>query len=534
LSAHSFSSPVWQSQFFFSSHFERRKTKNKTENPMHTKNSVQTSAPKTTLKVDNLRHLSDHGLAVVFTDRKLSSLVEFIASRDGKTELSAGKSSLEITKLGNVTMTRLHLATSGSGYWHETMHYADAVAGLSYKIKRQGGKGEQDAFDTLRGVIFGAHTTSETNRYDQKDQTLPPIWFPKFGADSDKLREWLKKFAWTLTGAHGLRAQAEQKISADRKEAVRSAKNSLEYLERELERTKSETPETFRDSHERARVQAAEKLAIAAGRIAQAEKDLAQTKFFETSANAAEQIAEISQRYGARFSQGTWNSEMRNYTDKILHFSETRETISPEIRSPNYVAKIGADGETVSLSSGIACSFRRSEIVAWLKGLKNPPQTRYGEVEKFHTATQDAKPRVLLRCGCHLVDASSIDAELASLLVPTHTVTKVPASPRVDLGQEGFLTRLAENINSRLLAERESRAQTCRLFAEKRHALTERENQLPARIEEQAKKVEESKAALVAVETIAATNPKFTGADCVSNAFAALSVINSQHVNFSL
>jgi hypothetical protein len=491
------------------------------------------SAPKTALKVDNLRHLSDHGLAVVFTDRKLANLVEFLASRDGKTDLSAGKSTLEITKLGNVVMTRLHLATSGSGYWHEAIHYSDVVAGLSYKIKRQGGKGEQDAFDTLRGVIFGAYNT---HKYDQSNQTLPPIWFPKFGADADRLREWLKKFAWTLTGSHGLRAQAEKKISDDRNAVVRSAKNALDYSEGELERLKSDTPETFRESHERARVQTAEKLAACAGRIAQVEKDLAQARFsdLETAERATNQLTEISQRYGARFSQGTWDSSVGNYTAKILNFAETRETISPEIRSPNYVAQIGADGEIVSLSSGIACSFRRSEIVAWLKGEKSAPVTRYGTVEKFYTATVDAQPRTLLRCGCHLVDASSIDAELASLLVPTHTVIKVPASPRVDLGQEGFLSRLSENINSRLLVEQESRAQTVRSFAEKRHALTEREAQLPARIAEQESKVAASKAALVEAETIAAKENKFTGADCVSNAFAALSIVNSQHLNFSL
>jgi hypothetical protein len=498
---------------------------------MHTKNSV---IPKTTLKVDNLKHISDHGLAVVFTDRKLSALVEFLASRDGKTELSAGKSTLEITKLGNVVMTRLHLATSGSGYWHEAIHYSDVVAGLSYKIKRQDGKAEQDAFDTLRGIIFGGYKTSENYRYSQTDQTLPPIWFPKFGADADRLREWLKKYSWTLTGAHGLRAQAEKKIADDRKQAVRSAKNVVDYSEGELERMKSETPETFRDAHERARVQTAEKLETAAWRIAQVEKDLAQIAFSETSSDAANQLTEIARRYGAGWTLGTWDSSVGNYTDKILNFAETRETISPEIRSPNYVAQIGADGEMVSLSSGIACPFKRSEIVAWLKGEKSAPQTRYGKVEKVYTATFDAQPRTLLRCGCHLVDAATVDAELASLLTPTHVVTKVPASPRVDLGQDGFLSRLAANINSRLLAEQESRAQTVRLFAEKRHALTEREAELPARIAEQETKVAASKAALVEVETIAATNPKFTGADYVSNAFVADAVINSQHLNFSL
>ena len=113
-------------------------------------------------------------------------------------------------------------------------------------------------------------------------------------------------------------------------------------------------------------------------------------------------------------------------------------------------------------------------------------------------------------------------------------MTKVAAQPRVELGQDGFLVRLSENINARLLAEQESRAQTVRLFAERRHALTEREAQLPARIAEQETKVEQSKAALLAAETLAATDSKVVGADCVSNAFAALSIINSQHLNFSL
>jgi len=73
-----------------------------------------------------------------------------------------------------------------------------------------------------------------------------------------------------------------------------------------------------------------------------------------------------------------------------------------------------------------------------------------------------------------------------------------------------------------------------RLFAEKRHALTERENELPARIAEQESKVEASKASLLAAETLSAKESKFTGADCVSNAFVALAVINSQHLTFAL
>ena len=492
---------------------------------MHTeKNSVTASAPKIALKVDNLRHLSDHGLSVVFTDRKLANLVEFLASRDGKTELKAGKSSIEITKLGNVVMTRLHLATSGSGYWHETMHYLDERAGLSFKVKRQE-TGFEEAFDTLRGVIFGAYTALYSAH---REQTLPPIWFPRFGACADKLRIWLTSYAWTLTGAHGMRAQAEKAYSARLGEKVRSIKNGLSYLQQEREGL-DETPESFRAAHEFARTTCQSALVDSDRFIEECERDLR-----EVSQGTAESSRVIARQYGAREYRGPWDSTLGNYGVVSFGFEAVLPAWSHSPRYANYVATIGADGDTVSLSSGIACSFKRSEIVAWLKGAKSAPKTNYGTVEKFESATHEGTAVVFLRCGCHYIDAGKIDAELAQLLTPTHTVVRNDGKPKVLIGEDGFLARLAETIANRSELAKEQRESALRRFAEKRHVLTDRQTNLPARIAEQDARIEQAKAELVAAELAMTNAPKFTGATCAENKAIAQAVINSQNLNLSL
>jgi len=487
---------------------------------MHTKNSVP-SVPK--LKVDNLVHLSDHGMSVVFTHRKLASLVDSLKSSEGKTELKAGKSSLEITRLGNVTMTRLHLATSGSGYWHETMHYLDERAGLSFKVKRQE-KGFEEAFDTLRGVIFGEHKTV----YSSKTQILPPIWFPRFGACADKLRTWLTSYAWTLTGAHGMRAQAEKAYSARLREKVRSIKNGLSYLEQERERL-DETPESFRAAHEFARTTCQSALVDADKFIDECERDLR-----EVSQGTAESSRVIARQYGAREFRGTWDSTLGNYGEVSFGFEAVPAAWSHSPRSANYVATIGPDGETVSLSSGIACSFKRSEIVAWLQGAKSAPQTKYGTVEKFESATHEGTAIVFLRCGCHYIDAGKIDAELAQLLTPKHTVVRTEGKPRVLIGEEFFLARLAEIIANRSELAKEQRESALRRFAEKRHVLTDRQTNLPARIAEQDARIEQAKVVLAAAELAVTNAPKFTGATCAENKAIACAIINSQNLNLSL
>jgi hypothetical protein len=485
---------------------------------MHTKNSV---VPK--LKVDNLVHLSDHGMSVVFTHRKLASLVDSLKSSEGKTELSAGKSSLEITRLGNVTMTRLHLATSGSGYWHETMHYLDERAELSFKVKRQE-KGFEEAFDTLRGVIFGEHKTV----YSLKTQILPPIWFPHFGSEADKLRTWLTSYAWTLTGAHGMRAQAEKAYSARLGEKVRSIKNGLSYLEQERERL-DETPESFRAAHEFARTTCQSALVDSDRFIEECERDLR-----EVSQGTAESARVIARQYGAREFRGTWDSTLGNYGAVSFGFEAVPAAWSHSPRSANYVATIGPDGETVSLSSGIACSLKRSEIVAWLKGEKSAPKTNYGTVEKFESATHEGTAVVFLRCGCHYIDAGKIDAELAQLLTPKHTVARNDGKPKVLIGDDGFLARLAETIANRSELAKEQRESALRRFAEKRHVLTDRQTNLPARIAEQDARIEQAKGELATAELAVTNAPKFTGATCAENKAIAQAIINSQNLNLSL
>ena len=487
---------------------------------MHTQKSVN-NVPK--LKVDNLVHLSDHGLSVVFAHKKLSALVDSLKVSEGKTELKAGKSSLEITRLGNVTMTRLHLATSGSGYWHETVHYLDERCGLTFKVKRQD-KGFEEAFDTLRGVIFGAYTPV----YWSKAQTLPSIWFPRFGSDADKLRTWLTSYAWTLTGAHGMRAQAEKAYSAKLGEKVRSIKNGLSYLQQERERL-NETPENFRAAHEFARTTCQSLLADSDKFIDECERDLR-----EIAQGTAESARVIARQYGAREFRGTWDSTLGSYSDASFGFESVAAAWSHSPRSANYVATIGADGETVSLSSGIACDFKRSEIVEWLKGSKSAPQTKYGTVERFETATHEGTAVVFLRCGCHYIDAGKIDAELSQLLTPNHTVIRNEGKPRVLIGEDGFLMRLAEIIADRSKLATEQRESALRRFAEKRSVLTDREKNLPARIAEQEARIQQAKAELANAELAVSNAPKFTGATCAENKAIAFAIINSQNLNLSL
>ena len=497
---------------------------------MHTQNSVQTSAPKTALKVDNLRHLSDHGLAVQFSDRKLAGLVDYLRDKEGETNLSAGKSTLTITRLGHVTLTRLHLATSGAGYWHETLHYSDARASLSYKVKRQDGTKESNAFDTLRGVIFGPYQTAEPYRYTQTAQTLPPIWFPKCGADADKLRDWLRSYAWTLTGAHGMRAQASKYARSQLEQTIRSAKSALSYRIVELQRLQTENSDSFREQHESARKRCLD-------RLANSEDGLRSCA--EHSANLSETMDEATLRplasvYGARNISSHWDTEKGCYKYDY-GFPSVKACYSHPLRSANYTAQIGADGETISLSSGIACTFGRSAIVSWLRGNSQAPSIKpYGKVEKVECGNLDGKAVVYLKCGCHFVDAATIDAELAELLKPAHTVELTSGQPEALIGSEGFLARLREEIANRASKARENRTNALREFAEKRRALTEREASLPALLSEASARIETARVDVATAESALASAPALLGAPHESNEETARVFLNSQHVNLSL
>jgi len=491
---------------------------------MHTKNSVQKSPIPSSLKVDNLKHISDHGLNVQFTEQKLKSLIDYLRTKEGTTALSAGKSTLEITKLGCIVMTRLHLATSGSGYWHESIHYQDSHANLFYKVKRQDGTKEQDAFDTLRGVIFGEHTTSDCYR---KAQTLPAVWFPKCGADSDKLRDWLRDFAWTLTGVSGLRAQASKQAMKQIQSTVSSAKNGIDYQQGVLVQLRTEDSYFFRISHERARGICASSLKNAQDKADHISAD----KTLLAAEISPDTLFDISTKYGAVKMGAIWQEGGYTYE---RGFPAKSAVYSHTLRGANYTATVGEDGETVLLSSGINCEFKRSEIVAWLKGNSPAPKTRYGVVEKVECATNAGEAANYLKCGCHYVDAARIDSELAQLLKPSHVVSLSSGKPKVLIGEDGFSARLAEAISEREVSIVEMRTNTLRQFSEKKHSLTEREANLPQLLIVQAGRIENAKAELAKAEKALADSPALLGAGFESNELTARAFINSQQVNFSL
>lgn len=431
------------------------------------------SAIPPSLKVDNLRHLHDHGLSVRFTDPKLVALVEYLGGKDGKTTLNAGKSSLTVTRFGRVVLTE--------AFWNVgsrrvcAIHYADASAQLKFSLSREGGSGEDsvNAFNTLKAVIFGG--------------ALPPIFRPVMGAGQDALRAFLKSYAWTLSGEAGMRSRAIAGAGAALRSDVSSAKNSLSYAERELERLNSNTPESFRTLHANTRANCAARLDTISKKLEEVATDC--TANF--SALSEDEIKNLSARYGA-FSRwvGVGASTFR-LSGYAFAFSEVPESISPPRVRGNYSAKIEADGETVTFNSGIHCPFTVSRLLAWLRGQAPAPRTSYGDVKKLERTSKDGAPVVVLQCGCHEIDAVATSPALfGELLKPTHAVTLTPGKKAAVFGTPEFLARLAEEMVARRDALVDERVNALTYLATRRHALTEEENSLPAKIAAQTERVE--------------------------------------------
>jgi 3-oxoacyl-ACP reductase-like protein len=378
-------------------------------------------------------------------------------------------------------------------------------------------------------VIFGSYETSQPYRYTQNEQTLPDVWRPKSGAHQDVLRQWLSNYAWTITGSQGLRAQASKGRLAHLEQEVRSTKNAHSYQADNLENLRKETPQNFRDLHEYAKKRTAEKIAAADSKIAQCERDLT------TAATDDEGIFEfIAKRAGAWSQPGDWDSTIGNYGPSKLTFSRVNADWSHSPRSPNYVANVGTDGETVTLSSGIVCPFKRSDVVSWLQGKAQAPRTTYGKVERVDCATFDGQPRSLLRCGCHYIDAATIDAELAELLKPTHVVTRTEGKPAVTIDErEKFLARLNEELIAGIARAREERAEAITNYASRKHELNERESNLPAIIAAQEEKVSSALAAITKAEQDLANAPVLLGSSHADMVSTVAAILNSQRTAIS-
>jgi hypothetical protein len=445
------------------------------------------------LKVDNLRHIHDHGLAVEFTEPKLVTLLNYLRGKQGVTELKAGLSTLKITTLGNVTKTEAFFSVGSNR--RASLHYYEPATGLKYTVKRDDGGDYANAYYTLNAIIFGGQ--------------LPGIWTVNFGAQADKLRDWLNKWRFTVTGSNGLRGQAISARLAQLVETCRQASNIHATAQaRHTQYATEATPEFFRGKHGEARTTLAAKLA----RIETATEEIRKGQAETTNQENAEALWNHNWEHSLGLS--------RDY-DRVTHFPATAARYSHSVQSANYTATVSPSG-AVSLSSGIQCEFTAGQVLAWLRGEASAPRSnRYGTLERLEVSTRDGSPLVLLKCGCHYVDASSVSAEFAELLRPAHTVTLTPGKPRADFGTPEFVQRLAERFAERFAEQEAQRAQAIREFADRRAFLEKEETDLPATIARLFTAMESAKAELdkadTALETAKAVSYLGADADTLEN-----------------
>jgi hypothetical protein len=282
------------------------------------------------------------------------------------------------------------------------------------------------------------------------------------------------------------------------------------------------TPEFFRKKHAEARETLAHKLAKADERLA--DWQTAETK--AQSATAEQLFSEFSYALGI----------VRGYSDRIVHFPEAKAVYSHPIQCANYAATVDASGG-ISLSSGIRCEFTAPQVLAWLRGEASAPHShRYGALERREVATPSGAPSVLLKCGCHWIDASNVSAEFRELLRASHTVTQKAGKPRAEFGTPEFAERLRDKFAEKIAAENALRADYIREFADRRAYLTKEETDLPATIADLKAKADAAKTQLDAAEKALADAKTVSpfGADAETLAALARLFLSSQSFHPSL
>ena len=429
--------------------------------------------PIPSLLVDNLKHIHDHGLAVEFTSPKLVALLSYLRGKQGVTELKAGNSTLKVTTLGDVTKTEAFFSVGSNR--RAAIHYFEAPTGLKYTLSRESGEDEKNAYDTLNAVLFG----EDLDRANY-------VWKTHTGAQADKLNEWLKKFRWCITGSNGLRGQALAARFAQLDETRRAASNvHAAAAARFRQYSEEATPEFFRAKHSEAR-------AKLAGELANVEKRVSGWKTHEQAMQTASPDVILTQ---LPYSFGIH----KDYEKNAIFFPAVGETFSHPIQSANYSATVDAEG-SIELSSGIRCEFTAPQVLAWLRGETSAPSSRYGTLERREVATPTGGALVLLKCGCHWIDAFNVSAEFAQALTPTHTVTRSTGKPRAEFRTPEFAERLRETFAEKIAAHETQRADAIREFSDRRAYLTKEESDLPATIADLGAKADAAKVAFDAAE----------------------------------
>ena len=404
--------------------------------------------PATVFKVDNLRHISDHGMSVEFSCPRLAEFVrQTHAIQDGTVKIKAGESRLTIVRLGHVTKT---MAFFSVGSCHrQAIHYA--ADGMKYTVSEVS-SGSLLAFEILDSVLFG--------------EPLPHVFAPNSGEKQDRLREVLRKEGWALFGESGMRAQALESRVAFLRVDASSARSSAHYAERQLEKAKAITPETCATERANHRAWTLEELA----KIETLTQTLTQT------------VAELPTLDGARLeslarSNGAW----RSYSDLETCFPSKAAGFSHELIRANYLATV--EGDRITLSSGIVCAFGVSALSAWLRGETSAPRTQYGSVSRLDGRDDEGKAISLLQCGCHRIDIPENCAELRALLTPKHSVVLTPGEEKIGISAVApFRARLTEKLTEKLTELKERRSNAIEREVRKRDESHKTESDIPQNV----------------------------------------------------
>jgi len=404
--------------------------------------------PATVFKVDNLRHISDHGMSVEFSCPRLAEFVrQTHAMQDGTVKIKAGESRLTIVRLGHVTKT---MAFFSVGSHHcQAIHYSSD--GMKHTVAET--SSGSLAFEILDAVLFG--------------EPLPHVFKPNSGEKQDRLREVLRKDGWALTGESGLRAQALEGRVARLRSDVSSARSSAHYAERQLDKAKAITPETCATERANHRAWTLEELS----KIETLTQKLTQT------------VAELPTLDGARLeSLARENGAWRSYNDLETCFPSVPAGFSHDWIHANYTATV--DGDKITLSSGIVCSFGVNALSAWLRGETPAPRTQYGSVSRLDGRDADGKAVSLLQCGCHRIAIPENCTELRALLTPKHSIVSTPGAEKVGVSAvEPFRARLAEKLAEKLAELKERRSTAIERELRKREESHKTEGDIPANVE---------------------------------------------------
>ena len=310
--------------------------------------------------VDNLRHISYHGLGVEFADEGKKAFINSL-KRDGATKIEAGQSWIKLVTVGRVTFTELFHAHGN--YNNKAVHYLDESTNLRFTHRLTD---NEQAFWTLASVITG--------------HAMPEEWrsCAKWGSSQDAMREWARKWAWSLAGEHGLRAKSAEKWLAGLKGSLTSAVNEVKYHERianEFEARDFDKEIGIARENTKAAL-------LRNGKIIEGFRNDMETLDTYLAEAGAFPYSNDYYKYGMRSNQ-RFDGETRTYAPRFF-IEGVRAKMSHEILCPNYVAT--RNGDQITLSSGIACDVTATQALAWLKGEAEAPRTRYGPCTKIGRA----------------------------------------------------------------------------------------------------------------------------------------------------